>query len=127
MNISLPKSSWAYAGYATPADTLQTALWAQHDGDMKSLVASLTPEFVQKTQKEWGDQFEDKLKSFLPTGTEWVTNCTIQKMEVISGNEVNLTFRLKEAPHLYLGKEVVRVSTTGIRLKRLGDEWKLDP
>lgn len=37
-----PKSSWAFAGYATPENALQTWVWALDKGDKKMILASLT-------------------------------------------------------------------------------------
>jgi hypothetical protein len=71
LDVKLPKAAWTLAGYATPADALQSALWARREGDFQSLVASLAPDFVQKAQKAWGDRFESRLKSMLPRGYDF--------------------------------------------------------
>ncbi len=128
LNMNLPAASLAFAGYATPTDALQTFMWAKRAGDTKALVASLAPDFVRNARKAWGDQFEDKLKSSMGADPEWVTNFCIEKMKVISGSEVGLTYKLTGAPQRTLdNKEEITTIGNYITLQRVGDEWKLDP
>jgi hypothetical protein len=122
LNIDLPKTSWAFAGYGTPEAALQTLMWARREGDIKSLLASLAPEFVEKAQKAWGDKFEEELKSEFPGKIPRVSDCNIVKKEVISDGEVRLIYRMVEQDEL---RSIATASN--ITAKRVGDEWKLVP
>ena len=89
-------------------------------------MASLTPEFVQKAQKAWGDQFEDKLRSVLPWNMDAVTDCRITKEEILSDSEVQLIYVLSERQTI--GDSVQnRATGYNIGVKRVGGQWKLDP
>ncbi len=126
LDIKLPKASWTHVGYTTPADALQSALWARREGDFQSLVASLAPDFVQKAKKAWGDQFEDKLKSMLPWDTDSVDDCNIVSEKAVSDSQVQLIYVLMERQKI--GDAARNVATGSmIRVKRVGGEWKLEP
>lgn len=47
---NFPKASWAFAGYATPEDALQSMFWAMRQGNMKILFASQTPQAETQTK-----------------------------------------------------------------------------
>lgn len=129
LNIQLPKASWAFAGYGTPEAALQTMMWARREGDSKSVQASLTPGFMEKAQKAWGDKFDDELRSELPGNLDRVSDCRIMKKEMISDSEVKLMYVLGEQPQAFGDKGEVRAKALGcgITAKRVGDEWKLEP
>lgn len=54
-----PKASWAFAGYATPEDAIQSLIWAAANGNLETMRASLTSEM----QKDFAKQFNDKSES----------------------------------------------------------------
>jgi hypothetical protein len=122
LNISLPKGSWTFAGYGTPEAALQTMMWARREGDTKSLLASLAPEFVEKANKAWGDMFEEELKSALPGKIPRVSDCTIWKKEAISDTEFRLWYRVVEQDELRNVATAVNITA-----KRVGEDWKLMP
>jgi hypothetical protein len=128
LDIQLPKVSWAFAGYSTPEAALQTLLWARREGDFNSVLASLTPGFVEQAQKAWGDKVEQEVKAELPGDLDRVTNCRISKKAVLSDDEVKLYFALGEPPQKF-GDNGLRTKTLGcgITVKRIGNEWKLEP
>ena len=128
LNIDLAKESWAPAGYASPENALQTMLWARREGDFKTLVASVTPEFVEKAQKAWGDKFEDQLKQELPGDLDWVSKCLIRRRETISEDEVKLFYALAANP-VPFGDNGSRMKSLGcgVTAKRIGNEWKIQP
>ncbi|HXT38398.1 MAG TPA: sigma-70 family RNA polymerase sigma factor [Candidatus Angelobacter sp.] len=53
---TIPKESWAFAGYATPEAALQSVAWAMSTGNVKTFFTSLSPE----TQREYARRFEGK-------------------------------------------------------------------
>jgi hypothetical protein len=128
LNIQLPKASWAFAGFGTPEDALQTVMWARREGDFKSVLASLTPSFVEQAQKAWGDKFEEELKTELPGNLDRISDCRILKKEVVSDSEVKLTYVLGETPQAFGDQGQVRAKALGcgVTAKRVGGEWKLE-
>jgi type II secretory pathway component PulJ len=65
----IPKDAWAFAGYQTPANALESVLWAMKNGNVNSFVSSLTPEaqeamaeaFDGMTDAEIADQLESEI------------------------------------------------------------------
>jgi len=49
----VPRESWAFAGYATPEATLQSALFAMSQGDYQTFLASMSPEEAARMQKSF--------------------------------------------------------------------------
>jgi RNA polymerase sigma factor (sigma-70 family) len=43
-----PKTSWHFAGYANPESAFQSCMWAVANGDVKTLVASVSPAMQEK-------------------------------------------------------------------------------
>jgi len=128
LNIQLPRASWAFAGYNTPEAALQSLLWARREGDFKSVLASLTPDFVEQARKAWGDQIEEQINAELPYDRDRFSNCHISKKEVLSESEVKLYFQLDESAVAF-GPNGTRARSLGcgITVKRSGNEWKLEP
>jgi RNA polymerase sigma factor (sigma-70 family) len=57
-----PRSSWAYAGYASPESAFQSSVWAISKGDAQTWLASLTPTLqTEVNQRAAGD--DDKIIS----------------------------------------------------------------
>jgi cell division protein ZapA (FtsZ GTPase activity inhibitor) len=52
----IPRESWAFVGYSTPEDALQSIAWAMSKGDVKKFLASLSP----ATQRAYAQRFEGK-------------------------------------------------------------------
>jgi hypothetical protein len=129
LNIQLPKDVWAFAGYATPEAALQTVMWARREGDLNSLLSSLTPAFIEKAQKAWGDKFEEQLKAELPGNLDRVTDCRIMKKEMVSENEAKLMYVLAEKPQPFGDNGELRAKSLGcgVTVKRVGQDWKLEP
>jgi hypothetical protein len=56
-----PRESWAFAGYATPEATVQSAVWAMGKGDANSFLAGFDPELRQAMEKAFeGTSFADQ-------------------------------------------------------------------
>jgi len=128
LNIQLPKDAWAFAGYDTPEAALQTVMWARREGDLKSLMTSLSPAFIEKAQKAWGDKFEDEIKSELPGNLDRTTECRILKKEMVSDSEAKLFYALVEKPQAFGDGEMRTKSLgCGVTARRVGQEWKLEP
>ena len=52
---SVPKESWAFAGYADPESAFQSVVWARSRGDVQNLMASLVPgEELENMKREIG-------------------------------------------------------------------------
>jgi hypothetical protein len=67
------KENWAFTGYATPEAALQSVIWAMHEGDTKTLLASLAPEELARMQKEWGNKSEAQVSADTKRGTDKIS------------------------------------------------------
>ncbi|PWU11548.1 MAG: hypothetical protein C5B50_23145 [Verrucomicrobia bacterium] len=105
------KQTWAFAGYADPESTFQSAMWAMSQGDAKTFLASLSPE---------GDAFKhaqdqpEHIAASLQQEVEPVTGISIIDKRVLADDEVILTVHAA-------GRE----ETGKFRFQRTGSEWKL--
>lgn len=109
---SLPKESWAFAGYADPESAFQTAIWAMSQGDAKTFLASLSPDGAEF--KELVAKSENEIATRGKAEFEKVTAFKIIDKEAISNDEVILT------AFAYGINESAR-----FRIQRAGNEWKV--
>ena len=108
---SFPRETWAFAGYADPESALQSLTWAMSKGDLKTMVASVSPEEEAKIRKE----FEGKSESEIAAGAAAeITGFRILKKQAVSDDEVVLTLFAD-------GKD----DTVKVKFKRFGTEWKM--
>jgi hypothetical protein len=108
---SFPRETWAFAGYADPESALQSLTWAMSKGDLKTMVASVSPEEEAKVRRE----FDGKSESEIAAGAAAeITGFRILKKQAISDDEVVLTVFAD-------GKE----DTVKLKFKRFGTEWKM--
>ena len=50
-NAYIPRESWAFAGYDTPENALQSVWWAVNKGDSQTFLASITPDMLERVQQ----------------------------------------------------------------------------
>jgi Domain of unknown function (DUF4878) len=110
----VPKENWAFAGYASPESTVQSAIWAVSQGDLKTFLGSLTPEMQEEIKKEWGQKSEAEIAAEGKAETQKTKGYQIQNTQTISPDEVVLSLQMD-------GKETSEEMT----VKRIGTEWKL--
>jgi len=108
---SFPKETWAFAGYADPESAFKTLIWAMSKGDLRTILAGVSPEEAAKIAKD----FEGKSESEIAATTMGeITGFRIIKKQAISDDEVVLTL-------FGDGKE----ETIKLKFKRFGTEWKM--
>jgi RNA polymerase sigma factor (sigma-70 family) len=47
VQTNIPRESWAFVGFGTPENALQSYMWAKSNGDVEQAFSSATPEFTQ--------------------------------------------------------------------------------
>lgn len=83
-----PRDSWAFAGYDTPEDTLESVTWAISEGDETTYLAGLSPELRNEMQGQLAGG------SFAETGPLEMGNATgyrIVDREAVSDSQVIYT------------------------------------
>jgi hypothetical protein len=112
-----PKESWSFAGYANPEDTFQTFSWALQQGDVKTLLDSLSPEKRAEMAKEFAEKPETTIAQELIQSTRRHKGFRILEKQMVSEDESVLT--------VYVYAEG-RNSVMKLAFKRFGNEWKYD-
>ena len=110
----LSKESWAFVGYADPESAFQSVVWAMSKGDLRTILAGVSPEEQARMEKQFAGKSEEEIVASSAAEMEKIKGFRILKNEAISEDEVILTI-------FGDGKD----ETTKIRVKRLGNEWKL--
>ena len=109
----LARSSWGFAGYASPESALQSSIWAISKGDAQTWLASLTPAMqMEARQKAAGNDTkiigEDDKRDFAR-----ITGYRILDKQVLSNDEVVLEVYAEGLNQ-----------TTKASIQRIGSEWK---
>lgn len=118
-----PKDQLAYAGLATPDDTLKTLLWFMAAGnpDLNAWQSYQTPEAVADLQREWKkdglspEQQQAQLKAYVDGFTSGSDGFHIVNEQMTSPDQamIDLSFD---------GEDAVRTFV----LKQIDGQWKLD-
>jgi hypothetical protein len=109
----VPRSSWAFAGYASPESAFQSSVWAISRGDVQTWLASLTPAMqVEVRQRAAGNDAkiigEDDQRDFAR-----ITGYRILHRQVVSKDEVVFEVHAEGLNQ-----------TTKVSIQRIGNEWK---
>src|SRR5581483_5050858 len=87
---SVPKESWAFAGYASPEATVQSLLWALRQGDDQAFQAylnGLTPELRDKIEKDAASRGPNAFAGLGADETGDMTGFRILETIPVSGDE----------------------------------------
>jgi hypothetical protein len=117
------KEKLTNAGYATPADAVQTFFWAMRDADFNALVASFAPGSKERQRYEqMSAEQREKLRLKLmdqgrPNVLDQLTDLGVRGQEILSEDSVAV----------HVGSSLA-TNTVRMRLDRTPDGWKLhDP
>jgi RNA polymerase sigma factor (sigma-70 family) len=112
-----PKEAWAFAGFADPESTIQSAAWAMSRGDFQTLLASLTPEQRANHERQFQGRTEQEIATMMANNKDYknMSGYQITDRQIVSDREMVVS--------LY---QQGRDRTIQMVLKRIGDEWKLD-
>src|SRR5882672_2811938 len=58
---SFPKETWAFAGYADPESAFKTLIWAMSKGDLRTILAGVSPEEAAKIAKDFEGKSESEI------------------------------------------------------------------
>jgi RNA polymerase sigma factor (sigma-70 family) len=114
---NFPRESWTFTGYATPEAAFESMTFALSRGEAQAILGGNVPEVRIKQEKEWENTPEAQLRDLLINGTIDVTGFRILRKDVVSDDEAFLT----------VSTEGKRASEGRFRLKKINDEWKIDP
>jgi RNA polymerase sigma factor (sigma-70 family) len=109
----LARSSWGFAGYASPESAFQSGAWAISKGDTQTWLASLTPALQLKARQRAGGNDDKIIADDDKRDFARITGYRIIHKQVLSKDEVVL-----EAYAEGLNQ------TTKASFQRIGSEWK---
>ena len=119
---TIPRESWAFAGYATPENALQSVAWAMSQGDVKSFLAGLSPE----TQNHYAQLFEGKTENEILTMLSdeigQLPALRLDRKKVSGDDAVTFVLYSEERDDGTTKTKDEAVMT----FKNVGGEWKLD-
>jgi RNA polymerase sigma factor (sigma-70 family) len=118
----LPKSSWAYAGYGSPAATFETSMWAINKLNGNALLDSLSAACQEDFRKYLAHNKPGmSVDEFLLQGGNLrfagISDIRLNKEEVLSTNVVLVQ---------YSARGGARNGSTWLRFEKFGDDWKID-
>ena len=112
-----PRSSWSFAGYATPEATAQSLFWALGEGNQSTFQAYLdgfTPELQTKLKADAESRGNNAFADLAAHELGGVTRYRILKKVTISDNQAQL--------QIQFGGMKGPVQT--LALEKIGNEWK---
>jgi predicted lipid-binding transport protein (Tim44 family) len=113
----IPRDSLKFVGYATPAAALQSACWAGTKGDLKTLLASMTPESSKQFMTEIQDAQKRGEAENLKEGIIWGFGIQNRlRINSENGDENQITINYDDTD--------VRPGQI-VTLIKIGNEWKL--
>jgi RNA polymerase sigma factor (sigma-70 family) len=112
-----PKESWVFAGFADPESAVQSAAWAMANGDVRTFLASLTPEQRANHEKGFRGKSETEIAAMMANNKDYknMSGYQITNKEIVSDREIVMT--------LY---QQGRDRSIKIVVKQIDNEWKVD-
>jgi hypothetical protein len=109
----VPRESWAFAGYATPEATLQSAVFAMSQGDYQTFLASMSPEEAARMQKSFEGKTPEQIAEEGRRETAKASSFQILGKQELAPDRVML--------NVYVAGED---RPQRIMMQKIGEEWK---
>ena len=116
----MPKESWVFAGYSSPEASLQSVLWAMSKGDVKTFLASATPETQKLIAQQYVGKAESELASSLADEIRGMTELPLDHKKVSSDGAVTFTITVSDSENGIAKFHDESVMT----FENVGGEWK---
>ncbi len=108
-----PRESWAFAGYATPEATLQSAIFAMSQGDYQTFLASMSPEEAARMQKSFEGKTPEQIAEEGKRETSKASSFQILAKQELAPDRVMLNV-------FVAGEDRAQ----RIIMQKIGEEWK---
>jgi RNA polymerase sigma factor (sigma-70 family) len=120
----IPKASWAFVGYGTPEAALQSVMWAMNNGDMRTYLASLSPEAQESSLQNFEGKSENEIAERLRGYASTTDALRLDRKNVTADGLVNFVLSYKEEDD---GNATSKQDIC-MQFKNIGGEWKVaDP
>jgi hypothetical protein len=104
-----PRDSWAFAGFATPADALQSSLWAANNGDLKMLAASVTGDMQKMLSGVLGGKSETQAAIEAVDEVSKFKSVRIIRREMVSADTALLTVAFEDRTETHTDKMLMKL------------------
>ncbi len=111
-----PRDSWAFAGYASPDAALQTFVWASSQGDLKTLLGSVTGEAQKRIEKDLEGKSEGEASLKAIDDAINLKSVRVYYRNVQSDDTVIIQTGYENGRVTYAEK---------LFMKKIGNEWKV--
>ncbi len=108
-----PRESWTFAGYASPADALVSAIWSMQQGNPRQYFESLTPEEQLRMTKTWEGKSPAEIAAKHQNDTAKITGMRVLNEQVVSAEEVQMNVLIEGVDR-----------AEKVSIKKVGNEWK---
>jgi hypothetical protein len=115
-DVTYPKESLSFAGYATPDSAMETWVWAVCNGDRSNIMRSLTPDAQKVWEEMLAGKTDKQMRDEAVQNADKLQGLVIHKKKVVSDD----TVILYESMIGHAG-EVEKME-----VKKIGGEWKLN-
>lgn len=112
---SIPRESWTYAGYSSPAAALVSAIYSMQQGNPKQYFDSLTPDEQARMTKVWEGKSAEEIAAKHVSDTSKITGLRVIDQSVTSDGDVHMNVQIEGVDR-----------TETVVMKRVGNDWKFD-
>jgi hypothetical protein len=119
--VTIPRQSWAFAGYATPEAALQTVVWAMANGDAATYLASLTPAGLQYLEQQLDGKSETDLVTMLKDEVSDLKALRLDQRRDAGDGKVSFVLAAREQEDGGTRQRDEQV----LVLKNVGGEWRV--
>lgn len=116
----IPRAAWAFAGYGSPEAALESLAWAMSNGDVKTFLASVTPEARKLLDREFRGKTDRDLAAWLTNGIAELAELPLDHKNVSADGAVTFTVVALERDE---GNRKLRDETV-MSFENINGEWK---
>jgi hypothetical protein len=116
----LPRDSWAFAGYQTPADALESVAWAMKTGDIDAYLTSLTPDAEEATEKAFDGLSDTEVATMLENQINGLDSLPLDQVRTVSDNEMSFVLYTEDSTDGTVSTHDEAVAT----FVNIGGEWR---
>ncbi|HEX4645965.1 MAG TPA: hypothetical protein VH598_10180 [Verrucomicrobiae bacterium] len=117
----IPKESWAFVGYQTPQNALQSVMWAMNAGDLRTFLASLAPEAQDAVTARFEGKSDNEIAALLKEEVSHIGALRLDRMRQSSETEASFEVSSTETDN---GKVKTRDAAV-LNFRNIGGAWKL--
>lgn len=108
----------AFAGYATPEASIQSALWAGSTGDFNRFLDSCTDDMAARLRNKMAGKTDAEVREAAMTWANSLAGYKVHRKEVVSADEVHLHITAKPSP------DGLRNGSVVVIMRKIDGTWK---